>query len=58
LDYILGLDGGATKTIAQVADLSGEVIAESESLTGNIAHGSMPAPLPVSFIDLTSIFSS
>jgi len=35
LDYILGVDGGGTKTIVQVADLSGEVIAESESGSSN-----------------------
>ena len=35
MDYILGVDGGATKTIVQVADLSGEVIAESESGSSN-----------------------
>lgn len=35
MDYILGVDGGGTKTIVQVADLSGEVIAESESGSSN-----------------------
>jgi len=35
LDYILGVDGGGTRTIVQVADLSGEVVAESESGSSN-----------------------
>ena len=35
MDYILGVDGGGTRTIVQVADLSGEVVAESESGSSN-----------------------
>jgi len=35
LDYVLGVDGGGTKTIVQVADLSGKVVAESESGSSN-----------------------
>ncbi|MBA7675432.1 hypothetical protein ES703_83667 [subsurface metagenome] len=30
MDYILGVDGGATKTVVQIADLSEKVVAESE----------------------------
>ncbi|GAG63824.1 unnamed protein product, partial [marine sediment metagenome] len=35
MDYVLGVDGGGTKTIVQVADLSGKVVAESESGSSN-----------------------
>ena len=35
MDYVLGVDGGGTKTIVQIADLSGKVVAESESGSSN-----------------------
>jgi N-acetylglucosamine kinase-like BadF-type ATPase len=35
LDYVLGVDGGGTKTVAQIADLSGKMVAESESRSSN-----------------------
>ena len=35
MDYILGVDGGATKTVIQIADLSGKVISETKYGPGN-----------------------
>jgi len=35
LEYVLGVDGGATKTVVQVADLSGKVVSESEYYSSN-----------------------
>lgn len=35
LDYVLSVDGGGTKTVAQIADLSGKMVAESESRPSN-----------------------
>ncbi|HAJ94911.1 MAG TPA: ATPase, partial [Actinobacteria bacterium] len=35
MDYILGVDGGGTKTIVQITDSSGKLITESESKSSN-----------------------
>ena len=35
MDLILGVDGGGTKTIAQITDLSGQLLAESKSGSSN-----------------------
>jgi len=35
LEYVLGVDGGATKTVVQIADLSGKVVSESEYYSSN-----------------------
>jgi len=35
LDFILGLDGGGTKTIAQIVDSKGRILTENESGSGN-----------------------
>jgi len=35
LDYILGVDGGATKTFVQITDISGKVISESKYSSSN-----------------------
>ncbi|GAG84825.1 unnamed protein product, partial [marine sediment metagenome] len=29
MDFILGVDGGGTKTVVQISDLSGEVVTEN-----------------------------
>ena len=35
MDYILGVDGGGTKTVVQIADCSGKLLAENESSPGS-----------------------
>lgn len=35
MDYILGVDGGATKTVVQITDISGKVISESNYGSSN-----------------------
>ena len=39
MDYIIGVDGGGTKTEAVAYDLSGEVLARALTGFGNLVNG-------------------